>query len=107
SPRGRDSTRGGCPIQQYMPAASLEGALAFAHEALPGGAHERDRLREQDAHGIAERDCLFVRSPRRLELRECSAGQFHGGVESQRRELLALSLLHRLGLLFGELAQAS
>ena len=36
---------------------------------------------------------------------ERRGGQLDRGVQRQRRELLALRLLHRLGLLLGELAQ--
>ena len=46
-------------------------------------------------------------SPWRAELRQRGGRQLDGGVERQRRELLALRLLHRLSLLFGELAQAA
>src|SRR5262249_49755469 len=40
------------------------------------------------------------------DLRERRRGQLDRRVQRQRRELLALGLLHRLGLLLGELAQA-
>src|SRR5581483_644824 len=83
----------------------LRAASAFAHEALTGGAHERDRLGEEHAHRIAERERLLVRSALHRELAECSAGELDGGVQRQRRELLTLSLLHRLRLLLRELAQ--
>ena len=46
-------------------------------------------------------------SRRRLHLLQRGRGQLDGGVERERRELLALSLLHALGLLLGELAQAA
>ena len=56
---------------------------------------------------IASRRAIACSSARalRLNLRERRGGQLDGGVERQRRELLALRLLHRLGLLLGELAQ--
>ena len=41
-----------------------------------------------------------------LHLRERRRRQFDRGVESQRRELLALGLLDRFRLLLGELTQA-
>src|SRR2546425_1237022 len=77
----------------------------FAHEALAGGRDERARLGEEHAHCVAEGDGLFVDPARRLQLLERSRRELDGGVERQRRELLALRLLHRLGLLLGELAQ--
>ena len=40
-------------------------------------------------------------------LRERGGGELDRGVQRQRRELLALGLLHRLGLLLGELAQTA
>jgi hypothetical protein len=36
-------------------------ASALAHEALPGGADQRDRLREEHAHSVAKRERLLVR----------------------------------------------
>ena len=45
--------------------------------------------------------------PLDLHLRERRGGQLDRGVQRQRRELLALRLLHRLGLLLRELAQAA
>src|SRR5581483_7085427 len=79
----------------------------LAHEALARGGDERDRLREEHAHGVAQRERLLVRTARHLHLRERRRGQLDGGVQRQRRELLALRLLHRLRLLLGELAQAA
>src|SRR5262249_43314729 len=78
--------------------------LPLAHEALAGSAHERDRLGEEHAHGVAKRDCLLVDAALRLYLSERRGGELDGGVERQRRELLALRFLHVLGLLLGELA---
>ena len=49
-------------------------------------------------------DCSSA-PPCDLDLRERRRGQLDGGVQGQRRELLALRLLHRLRLLLGELAQ--
>ena len=43
--------------------------------------------------------------PSTCDLRERRRRQLDRGVQGQRRELLALRLLHRLGLLLGELAQ--
>ena len=51
-------------------------------------------------------DCSSA-PPVDLNLRERSRGQLDRGVQGQRRELLALRLLHRLGLLLGELAQSA
>ena len=76
-----------------------------AHEALTGCRDERDRLGEEHAHRVAERERLRVRRALDLHLPERRRGQLDGGVQRQRRELLALRLLHRLGLLLGELAQ--
>ena len=45
--------------------------------------------------------------PATCDLRERRRGQLDRRVQRQRRELLALGLLHRLGLLLGELAQAA
>jgi hypothetical protein len=78
----------------------------LAHEALACGADERHRLGEEHAHRVAERDRLLVGAPLHLDLRERGGGQLDGGVQRQRRELLALRLLNRLRLLLGELAQA-
>ena len=55
---------------------------------------------------IASRIAIACSSGRpELHLRERRGGQLDGGVQRQRRELLALRLLHRLGLLLRELAQ--
>ena len=85
----------------------VEAALRLAHEPLACSAHERHRLGEQHAHRIAHRDRLLFGAARHLNLGERSRGQLDGGVESQRRELLALSLLHRLRLLLCELTQSA
>src|SRR3989442_14552853 len=82
-------------------------ALRLAHEALTRPADERDRLGEEHAHRVAESDRLPVGGPFDLQLRERRRGQLDRGVQGQRRELLALRLLHRLGLLLGELAQSA
>ena len=74
---------------------------------MAGGAHERHRLGEQHAHRVAHRERLPVDGALELQLRERRGGQLDGGVQGQRRELLALRLLHRLGLLLGEFAQAA
>ena len=55
----------------------------------------------------SERDRLFVHAALRLHLLQRGRRQLDGGVERQRRELLALRLLDALGLLLGELAQAA
>src|SRR5205085_12065059 len=77
----------------------------LAHEALAGGAHEGDRLREEHAHRVAEGDRLLVGPALDAHLAERRAGQLYRRVERQRRELLPLSLLHALRLLLRELAQ--
>jgi hypothetical protein len=79
----------------------------LAHEALARGADERHRLGEQHAHRVAEGERLRVGAAFDVDLLERRCGQLDGRVERQRGELLALRLLHRLRLLFGELAQAA
>src|SRR4051794_1293811 len=79
----------------------------LAHEPLTSSAHERHRLGEKDAHRVTERDCLLVDAALRLHLLQGRRGQFDRGIERERRELLPLRLLHRLGLLLGELAQSA
>ena len=56
---------------------------------------------------IASRRAIACSSgaPVDLHLRERGGRQLDRRVQRQRRELLALRLLHRLGLLLGELAQ--
>ena len=56
---------------------------------------------------IASRSAIACSSavPADLHLRRAPPSELDGGVQRQRRELLALRLLHRLGLLLGELAQ--
>src|SRR5438132_5476376 len=83
------------------------GMLSLAHEALTRRADERDCLREEHPHGVAERDRLLVGRSGRLQLRERGAGQFDRSVQSQRGELLALGLVHGRSLLFRELPQAA
>ena len=58
---------------------------------------------------MASRSAIACSStpPLRLHLLQRRRGQLDGGVERERRELLALSLLHALGLLLGELTQAA
>src|SRR5437762_6977137 len=86
---------------------SATGAgLSLAHEPLARRADERDRLGEEDSHRVPQRERLLVGSPAHLHLRERRRRELDGGVERQRRELLALRLLDALGLLLGELAQA-
>src|SRR5581483_11142898 len=80
---------------------------ALAHETLAGGADERDRLGEEHAHRIAQGERLLVGAALDGDLRERGGRQLDGGVQRQRGELLALRLLHRLGLLLGELAKAA
>src|SRR5207302_9329506 len=80
--------------------------LGFAHEALPGCADERDRLWKEDAHRVSQSDGLLVGPAFDLYLAECGARQLDGGVQRQRRKLLALSLGDRLGLARRELLQA-
>ena len=85
----------------------LDGALALAHEALASSAHERNRLGEKHAHRIAERDRLRVRRALDRHPLQRGGGEIHRSVERQRRKLLALRFLHRLGLLLGELAETT
>ena len=58
---------------------------------------------------IASRSAIACSSglPDDLELRERRRAELDRGVQRQGRELLALGLLHRLGLLLGELAQSA
>ncbi len=77
----------------------------LAHEALTGCRDERDRLGEEHAHRVAERERLRVRRAVDLHLAERRRGELDRGRQRQRRELLALRLLHRVGLLLGELAE--
>ena len=58
---------------------------------------------------IASRSAIVCSSapPRNLHLGQRRRGQLDGGVERQRRELLALRFLHRLRLLLRELAQTA
>ena len=79
----------------------------LAHEPLARCADERDRLGEQDAHGVTERKRLLVDRPRDLDALERGRRQVDGRVQRQRGELLALRLRDRLGLVLGELAQAA
>lgn len=74
---------------------------------MAGSADERHRLGEQHAHRVAQRNRLLVHGARGLHLRQRCGGELDRGVERQRCELLALRLLHALGLLLGELAQAA
>src|SRR5712692_6287601 len=85
----------------------LDERLALAHEALACRGDERHRLGEQHPHRVAERDRLLVDRAGRLHLRERGGRQLDRRVQRQRRELLALRLLHRLRLLLGELTQAA
>ena len=66
---------------------------------------ERHCLGEQHAHRVTHRDRLFVAAALNLDLRERSRCQLDGGVQSKRRELLALRLLYRFRLLLCELTQ--
>src|SRR4029450_6928545 len=74
--------------------------------ALASWCAKRDRLGEEPAHRVPELERLLVARSGGRDLRERRVRQFHRGVEGQRRVLLALGLLHPLGLLLGELAQA-
>src|ERR1044072_8936254 len=76
-------------------------------QTLPRRGDQRDGSRKEDAHGISERTRLLVRPAGRAHLLQRGRGQLDCGVKGQSRELLALSLLHRLRLLLGELAQAA
>src|SRR3954468_6569100 len=86
-------------------AAGADFGGLLAHEPLAGRAHQRDRLGKQDAHGVAKRNCLLVRAARRRDLLEGGGRQLNGRVQRQGRELLALRLLHGLGLAGRELLQ--
>ena len=55
----------------------------------------------------SECEGLLVARALRVDLRERGRGELDGCVQRQRRELLALRLLHRLRLLLRELAQAA
>src|SRR3954454_13942547 len=79
--------------------------LRLAQEALTRCAHERNRLREEDAHRVPQGNRLLVDAAGRLDLRERRGRQLDCGVQRQRRELLALRFLHGLGLLLRELAE--
>jgi uncharacterized hydrophobic protein (TIGR00271 family) len=79
----------------------------LAHEALASGRHERHSLGKEHPHGIAQGDRLLVDAAGRLHLLQRRSGQLDGRAQRQRRELLALGVLHRLGLFLGELAQAA
>src|SRR5713226_3501474 len=81
--------------------------LTFAHEALTRRAHERDRLREEHAHGVAERDRLLVRRSGRLQLRKRCAGQLDCRVQRPPRELPPLGFVHRRRLLLRELTESA
>ena len=67
--------------------------------------NERDRLGEEHAHRVAERDRLLVGAAARLHLLERGRSQLDGRVQRQGRELLPLRFLHRLGLLGRELLE--
>ena len=81
--------------------------LSLPHEPLTRRRHERHRFREEDPHCIAERDRLLVNRPLGLDLLQGRPRQFDSRVQRQGGELLPLRLLHRLGLLLRELAQAA
>src|SRR5262245_6576566 len=87
------------------PADWRRAGSALAHEALAGCGDERDGLGEENAHGVTQREGLLVDAAGRLNLLERRRRQLDRGVQRERRKLLALRLLHRLGLLLGELAQ--
>jgi bacterioferritin B len=74
---------------------------------LSGRGNERDRLREEHAHRVPQRDRLLVRPALHAHALERRAGELDRGVQGESRELLALRLLHRLGLPLRELAEAS
>src|SRR5262245_7549724 len=79
----------------------------LAHEALAGRAHERNGLREQDAHRVPQGDRLLVDAALRLDLLERRSGELDRGVEREGGELLALRLGDALGLLLRELAETA
>jgi hypothetical protein len=90
-------------------AAAVErrSALSFPHEPLSRSTDQSHCLWKQDAHGVAKADRLLVRPTVDADLLQRRGGQLDGGVQGQRRELLALGLLDAFGLLLGELAQAA
>src|SRR5437588_244622 len=90
---------------RVLDVGGASAASALAHEALAGGAHERDRFGKEHTHRVAQRQRLLVRPTLHVYLRQRCCRQLHCGVQRERRELLALRLLNRLGLLLGELAQ--
>src|SRR5439155_26194106 len=54
-----------------------------------------------------EGDCLFVRRPLNVHAFQRGGRELDRRVQRQRRELLALRFLNRLGLLLGKLPQAA
>ena len=81
--------------------------LGLAHEALAGSRDQRDGLGKEDAHRVAKGPCLLLGLPLYLHSLERGACQLDSRVQRQRGELLALRLVHSLGLLLGELTQAA
>src|SRR6187431_1729469 len=77
----------------------------LAHEALAGGGDERDCLREEHTHRVAERDRLRVGGALHLDARERRRDELHRRVQRQRRELFPLGVLDGLGLTLREVAQ--
>ena len=71
---------------------SLLTTISLAHEALPGGRDERDRLGEEHAHRVAERGRLRVGRAFDLNAAERGGREIHRGVQGRRRELLALGV---------------
>src|SRR5204862_7872383 len=67
----------------------------------------RHGLGGEEAQRVADLERLLVRPALRRHLLERRGGELDGGVQRQRRELLALGLLDRLCLLLRELAQAA
>jgi ferritin len=81
--------------------------LGLAHEALSGSRDQRDGLGEEDAHRVAKGCCLLLGRPLDFQPLERGACQLDSRVQGERGELLALRLVHSLGLLLGELTQAT
>ena len=90
-----------------LPSAQAEAWTShpLRHEALTGGGDQRDRLGKENAHRVAEGECLLVDRAGDRDLTEGGLRQLHGGPERQRRELLALGVLDPVGLLLGELPE--
>ena len=81
------------------------GVVRVAHQALAGCADERNRLGEEHAHRVAQRECLLVDRALRLHLAERGRGELDRGVERLLREVLRLHFLGLLALLLHHLLE--